>query len=693
MGFSGDLGDIGLNDVFQNIASNQLTGTLLISNDRCNLYIYFRSGKLSMASSVSNNDAQNVSAFSSREAQAKLKKNRSRKAIRALLKGQDEESVAFRAAVRESICEEVYEAFSWTDTWFNFEEGEPPDSFFPLEQLEAGIAMDTGPILMEAARRSDEWNRIHRQIRSLDEVFAPVSGLINVSPEDEVEARVLEHVDGRSDIHTIIARMSQSRFSVCKAISSLLRDRWIRPLNVQELGHLAVSLDQEGDRIRAMQILNSALEQERNDPTIHEHIGELQAKSGRMEDAARAFNLASSAYASMNRDREALSALKMAVSAAPGDVGMRERLLAMFLERQEADEALEQGYELAAVYWEMGLLDKARSTYLRLGTLAPDDPFLLGELARCERDLGNIRDALRLFKTAAVNAIKYGEANWGKRCLGEILAIQPDQEDAKKLLAQMEKGVTTVRKERLSNTRQLIFWGLGAMVLAYVIGYEAMARSRLHEIKTHNSSCIAEGRFIEAIDSYDTLRDSYPLSLARMEVGYLIEELARSLISAIENNPKVKDHASAIDSLEKVLALAVAPDVYKRARKQINRLSIEKKVLEDVSALSVPGLHDRAKAAIESLNDPNALSILERLLNHKNPEVRHLALRPLTVMKSFRTIPQIIELLKDKDSRVRTQALNTLLILTQHTTRIPRYQYWIDWWRAHGQRKFKNLGR
>ncbi|MBN2492451.1 MAG: tetratricopeptide repeat protein [Planctomycetes bacterium] len=693
MGFSGDLGDIGLNDVFHNIGSNRLTGTLRIFNDRRRLLVHFREGKIAMAAAAAGRGDEVPSGATSRAAvRGDKPRRRERRTVRALLKTGGPEADAFRERVRQALGEELYEAFAWTGCQFDFSEGEAPGDVFPVAQEEAAVGLDVDPVLMEAARRTDEWGRIHRQIRSMDEVFVRVSGVDpGDAPEEELAAEVLAQIDGETDLKTIAAERPEGRFAVCKAVADLLRDRWIRPLTVGERTKLALRVEQSGDVERAIRLLTGALEHERNEPSLHENLGELLVKTGRVEEAASALCLAGAAYCALDRDGEALAAYRRAVEIAPSDPGARERLLNLLMEHQDVDTAVTSGLELARLYEELGLLDRARSTYSRLTGLEPDNPDLLVELARCERNLGNGREAVKILRLVAGTALKKGDLDRAKSMLSQILKIQPDHPEARRLLAQAESGALTVKRARRKRVRQLAAWGLGAGVVLYVLSYEVMARTRLHGVQRQAMALIAQGRFLEAIEGYDTLRHSYPLSLARLESGMLIEELARGQITEVERQNVVEDPATALEKLERILTLAVAPDVYERARKQITRLRVQQKVLTCVADLEseVAGRRDRAILALQDLDDRLAIDVLVRLLKHRNPEVRVLVLRPLFTMRAHGAIPAIIELLKDDDTRVRSQALNTLLNLTQHATPEIGYSYWIDWWRNVGQARFR----
>ena len=73
--------------------------------------------------------------------------------------------------VRQQIEEVVFELVGWSEGYFAFEEGKQGD--WPTE---AETRVPTGLLLMEAARRTDEWSRIEKKITHLGLVprLAPV---------------------------------------------------------------------------------------------------------------------------------------------------------------------------------------------------------------------------------------------------------------------------------------------------------------------------------------------------------------------------------------------------------------------------------------------------------------------------------------------------------------------------------------
>jgi len=121
--------------------------------------------------------------------------------------------------VRLQIEEVVFEVTSWTEGHFSFGEGavEPvtPD---------APVRIRVEALLMEAARRIDEWTRIERRIPHLGVVptLAPApdasEGQLDLLPP---EWEVLALIDGHRDVREIAAELGRSDFDVAKTLFGL----------------------------------------------------------------------------------------------------------------------------------------------------------------------------------------------------------------------------------------------------------------------------------------------------------------------------------------------------------------------------------------------------------------------------------------------------------------------------------------
>lgn len=122
--------------------------------------------------------------------------------------------------VRRQIEAVVFELLSWSEGFFRFEEGPPPaDAVDP----DAGLA--TEALLMEAARRIDEWARMADRLPDASVVPALAAGSGDQAASLDLrpaEWLVLAAIDGVSDVRAIAAQVGQSEFDVARVLYGLL---------------------------------------------------------------------------------------------------------------------------------------------------------------------------------------------------------------------------------------------------------------------------------------------------------------------------------------------------------------------------------------------------------------------------------------------------------------------------------------
>jgi tetratricopeptide (TPR) repeat protein len=120
--------------------------------------------------------------------------------------------------LRFQIQEIVFELIQWRDGYFRFEEG-PPAPPGPV-----AVRISTESLLMEAARRVDEWSTLETRI--------PHMGVIPVLLGDSADGptldlhptewEVLAEIDGRRPLKAIAAALGRSDFDVAKIAYGLV---------------------------------------------------------------------------------------------------------------------------------------------------------------------------------------------------------------------------------------------------------------------------------------------------------------------------------------------------------------------------------------------------------------------------------------------------------------------------------------
>lgn len=120
----------------------------------------------------------------------------------------------------------VYNLFTWTSGSFNFEPGVLPKAGTTL------ASVDPQSLLLEGARRVDEWTLIEKKIPTFDMVFAldRQKLLVNklpLTPEQEI---LIPLVDGNRDVSALIRDSRLGEFEVGKAVYGLITASFVLPV-------------------------------------------------------------------------------------------------------------------------------------------------------------------------------------------------------------------------------------------------------------------------------------------------------------------------------------------------------------------------------------------------------------------------------------------------------------------------------
>lgn len=121
--------------------------------------------------------------------------------------------------VRAQVEEVVFAILGWSEGYFEFEEGLTHD--LPRE---AAIRILTESLLMEGARRIDEWSRIQSRIPHLGlvpriaQAGETEAGSLELTP---FEWRILAACDGALDLRGVARSLAASDFDVARAVFGL----------------------------------------------------------------------------------------------------------------------------------------------------------------------------------------------------------------------------------------------------------------------------------------------------------------------------------------------------------------------------------------------------------------------------------------------------------------------------------------
>lgn len=233
MAIKGNLKEASLPDVLQLLAMGQKTGCLSVT-DRSNFgYIYFDRGRITYASIVNRRDRLGDllvknGLVRAEELSAAIDDQQSHPGVRLgeiLIRRGAITREQLEQYIRIQIEEAVYFLFTWTQGSFYFEADQRPDEGAML------VSINPENLLLEGARRIDEWSLIEKKISSLELVFEldrsmPAEG-IELSEE---QRKILPLVDGRRSVQELIDESGMVEFDVGKALFGLIQAGFAHPV-------------------------------------------------------------------------------------------------------------------------------------------------------------------------------------------------------------------------------------------------------------------------------------------------------------------------------------------------------------------------------------------------------------------------------------------------------------------------------
>src|SRR6266481_5107933 len=310
MAIKGSLKEASLPDVLQLLALGQKTGCLSIA-DRSNFgYIYFDRGRISYASIVNRRDRlgdilvkhekitqDQLDAAIHRQAKERDKKLGEILVMQNVLTQQELERY-----MRMQIEESVYYLFTWTQGTFNFEADVRP------EQQDFLVSINPESLLLEGARRVDEWGLIEKKIPSFDLIFLVDRDRLEISDAKltEIQDRLLPLLDGSRDVNQVIEDSGLGEFEVGKALYGLVtagflhragrtastEDLKMTDARVEEHRNLGIAFYKTGMLDEAAREFRRVAELRATDANAHFFIGLVALKQAQWREAMEALRLA-----------------------------------------------------------------------------------------------------------------------------------------------------------------------------------------------------------------------------------------------------------------------------------------------------------------------------------------------------------------------------------------------------------------
>ena len=233
-GIQGNLASFRIVEVLQMLGLQRQTGRLVIKRSAADtVEVYFKDGLIVCASSINMANRTWMEALLKKTCKLeddsfrhvlRISEMTSQPIDRVLAQEKMVDAKTFSDCLRRHTESSVYKIMAWKDGEFYFEKASPPVFANPVQ-------LKVDDLLLEGARRADEWSLIQQKIPRFDIVFEPMIGNaeeLTTRGMSEIDLKVFTYVDGRRTIQEIIDILSLGEFDVVKSMFILLSVNLIR---------------------------------------------------------------------------------------------------------------------------------------------------------------------------------------------------------------------------------------------------------------------------------------------------------------------------------------------------------------------------------------------------------------------------------------------------------------------------------
>jgi tetratricopeptide (TPR) repeat protein len=309
MAIKGSLKEASLPDVIQLLFLGRRTGCLALA-DRHNFgTIYFDEGHIVFAAIVNRRDRLgDILLASGRITQEQLaaaielqRGDRDRKLGEIMVEQGALAQSELEQYIRHQIEEAVYYLFTWSSGTFNFEAGVRP------EREDFLVRINPEFLLLEGARRVDEWSLIEKKIPSFDIIFSVDRAHLGQSaPELSAEQqRLIPLLDGTRDVQQVFDRCGLTEFEAGKALFGLITAGFahrvgtseataprVNDSRVEEHRNLGVAFYKASMFDEALREFRRVADLRPSDAGAPFYLGLIALRQARWEEAADAFRQA-----------------------------------------------------------------------------------------------------------------------------------------------------------------------------------------------------------------------------------------------------------------------------------------------------------------------------------------------------------------------------------------------------------------
>ncbi|MFY9342060.1 MAG: DUF4388 domain-containing protein, partial [Planctomycetota bacterium] len=442
----GDLEQIELADIFQTLAMSKMAGVLRLRNPLDERHVLAEDGhvRLLVGNRVASRrlgqrliQAGLVQPDQLRDALAQQREER-RPLGQILVDAGVVSTAAIDEIVGNQVAEDLFGLFTWQYGTFEFYKGPVPEGA-ARDAFADCPAFEIQSLLLEVARRADEWRTIFAAVGSLDDVPHRLGPDADEATLGEPHRALLAGVDSIARYREIAEQSTFGLFEMARAARDLVVAGVLANLDEGSMLVLATHQIQAGDKKRALILLQTLRERPGDRP-----IGVLQGMAKVLEAAGERGLAGSLLLEAAQRQSDSAGALELARAAhrlSPHDAGTLSFLRTVLVAHAPADSheleqctiaLLDALIEADLAPTAMEIIEDARRT----GSV---QPAILMREVRVRQKSRDTAGACAVLEELVALHDQRGERRAANEALEGLLRIDRSRKDVRRLLAQRRR--------------------------------------------------------------------------------------------------------------------------------------------------------------------------------------------------------------------------------------------------------------
>jgi len=436
-------------------------------------------------------------------------------------------------SLQDHFCELVLAVFREREAHFNFtvESDGSGGDFVARPELARSLTFEVTALLMEAARRDDEWVRIEQVIPSGREIFAPCEPRAfaeHVAQHlacRELGEDLLHLLDGEHSVHELIAVSRFSPFQIFSTIAGFVEAGVLAALDADRKRELAKKHRRHFRFDEAADVYRSLLEQDPQDHEARKNLVAILDRQEKVDELTAHWRELAISAAMRNDPAEAKEYLEKILAKNPEDLASLLALSRVQKQHSRLRDALQTAHRLIAAARTHRNPPAALGAVKELVAEFPDEFPLRHELARMHYRAGDEASSLALLRGLADHYARIGSLQNLRKTYEQIVKINPQEARAFEALLEQERRTAQRRVRSLKHFAVKCAIALAGFAAIFLAVNEIRARRAYAAAYRDANRLMDERKFDEARAAAAAAAAGHRRSLAHGKFIDLLKEI------------------------------------------------------------------------------------------------------------------------------------------------------------------------